>query len=628
MQTNKNPKQTTTTRCLGCKLFGTYPNVQVGQHDDVYVCLCYNVPTGSSRQAIIERNMFDLLIDEIIDIRNINDDSNIFIVGDMNARVGTKSDFIADDYMHNKNLPDDYTADKPLQRHTQDIVTNDHGNDLLNFCKQAGVRIMNGRVCEDERKGAFTCVKNAGCSLVDYVLCKPELMRCFTRFVVQEPNVMSDHCAISFSIGCNTANMNLENVQKKCNYSRNEYKYVWDENRATTYTHALNLDDNIEKLHELKTNMERSTSENDIESNIDEFYSYMCNIVDPMFKKQKRPKCEGSTHFLNKWFDASCRYKRKIFYKNLNVYTKDKSDNNRQNMTAARSEYKSHIRRKRYMYNKNETLKLEKMRTNNAKEYWRLLKNAGKTGTNINLNTDDFYTYFKAINNPNSHFFQSDEDTEIFNETCINNELQIMFSELDTAITHSEIYKACNELRNNRAEGPDHLINEFFKYGVNELINYLHVLLNKVFEMEYFPQKWSDSFLIPLHKKGSLNNVENYRGISLLSHLGKLFTRILSNRLNVWAENYNVYVEAQAGFRKRMSTVDDIFVLNAVISHMLNSNKKVYVALVDFRKAFDYVVRDILWCKLIKYGIRGKILNIIKHMYSSLKTTVRVNGEL
>ena len=91
--------------------------------------------------------------------------------------------------------------------------------------KQTGVRIMNGRVCGDASKGVFTCVKNAGCSLVDYVKCKPELMRFFTRFVVQEPNIMSGHCAISFSIVCNKANINLEHVQKKCNYSRNEYKY-------------------------------------------------------------------------------------------------------------------------------------------------------------------------------------------------------------------------------------------------------------------------------------------------------------------------------------------------------------------------------------------------------------------
>ena len=57
-------------------------------------------------------------------------------------------------------------------------------------------------------------------------------------------------------------------------------------------------------------------------------------------------------------------------------------------------------------------------------------------------------------------------------------------------------------------------------------------------------------------KMGDINEVSNYRGIILLSTLGKLFTRILNTRLNEWAEEYNVYIEAQAGFRKHMSTVE------------------------------------------------------------------------
>ena len=64
---------------------------------------------------------------------------------------------------------------------------------------------------------------------------------------------------------------------------------------------------------------------------------------------------------------------------------------------------------------------------------------------------------------------------------------------------------------------------------------------------------------MPLHKKGDINKVENYRGITLLSTLGKLFSRILNNRLTDWAEEYHIYVEAQAGFRKNMGTIDNIF---------------------------------------------------------------------
>lgn len=69
----------------------------------------------------------------------------------------------------------------------------------------------------------------------------------------------------------------------------------------------------------------------------------------------------------------------------------------------------------------------------------------------------------------------------------------------------------------------------------------------------------------------------NYRGITLLSTLGKLFTRILNNRLNKWAEKYNVYVEAQAGFRENVGTVDNVFILSGLITRILNNNESLFL---------------------------------------------------
>ena len=66
-----------------------------------------------------------------------------------------------------------------------------------------------------------------------------------------------------------------------------------------------------------------------------------------------------------------------------------------------------------------------------------------------------------------------------------------------------------------------------------------------------------------------------------------------------------------------MGTVDNMFVLHGLISHILNQGKQLYCAYVDYTKAFDYIVRDNLWAKLIKLGLRGNILNIIKSMYNS-----------
>ena len=66
---------------------------------------------------------------------------------------------------------------------------------------------------------------------------------------------------------------------------------------------------------------------------------------------------------------------------------------------------------------------------------------------------------------------------------------------------------------------------------------------------------------MPIFEKGNINDVENYRGIPLLSTLGKLFTRILNNRLTFWSDTFNILCDTQSGFRKSHSTVDNIFML-------------------------------------------------------------------
>ena len=63
-----------------------------------------------------------------------------------------------------------------------------------------------------------------------------------------------------------------------------------------------------------------------------------------------------------------------------------------------------------------------------------------------------------------------------------------------------------------------------------------------------------------------------------------------------------------------MGTTYIIFVLDGLVHHLINNNKHLYCAFFGFSKAFDYVVRENLWLKLIKIGLRGNILNIIKSM--------------
>ena len=127
----------------------------------------------------------------------------------------------------------------------------------------------------------------------------------------------------------------------------------------------------------------------------------------------------------------------------------------------------------------------------------------------------------------------------------VQSEFQIMFSELNLEIALSEIKKAVRQLKFGRSSGSDLFINEFLYYGNGVLFHTLYVMFNNVFKVRYFPDPWSEGLVVPLHKKGSLNDVNNYRGITLLGCVGKLFTRILNNRLHDWGEIFQLCANLQ-----------------------------------------------------------------------------------
>lgn len=95
----------------------------------------------------------------------------------------------------------------------------------------------------------------------------------------------------------------------------------------------------------------------------------------------------------------------------------------------------------------------------------------------------------------------------------------------------------------------------------------------------YFPSSWSDAILVPIFKSGDANDSANYRGISLVSNLGKLFTTILNKRLLNWATVNDILSDAQFGFRNGYSAVDAVFGLYSVIQNTLCRNVVYFVNL-------------------------------------------------
>lgn len=105
--------------------------------EDIVLCLCYNVPTGSSREVFDDQSIFDSITDDMLFFQNRFGDKCQFVIsGDLNARVGKLHDYVENEFLHNLDLmPDDYIEDIAISRIFQDTTVNENGKLLVNFCK-------------------------------------------------------------------------------------------------------------------------------------------------------------------------------------------------------------------------------------------------------------------------------------------------------------------------------------------------------------------------------------------------------------------------------------------------------------------------------------------------------------
>ena len=216
------------------------------------------------------------------------------------------------------------------------------------------------------------------------------------------------------------------------------------------------------------------------------------------------------------------------------------------------------------------------------------------------------------------------EETDT-DETGIKESI-VCFNHLNAEIDEGELKKGLKSLKNNKSTGPDGILNEQIKATFPIMKNIYLKLFNTILDTGCFPETWAEGLIVPIYKKkGSKNNPNNYRGITLISCLAKFFTIILNNRLKIVAKW--VISQIQAGFRPGYSTLDHVFSLMCILILYKNYKKNLFIAFIDYQKAFDTIWRAGLWSKLMKEGIGGKFLNVIKDMYAKSKSCVLQNGK-
>ena len=162
--------------------------------------------------------------------------------------------------------------------------------------------------------------------------------------------------------------------------------------------------------------------------------------------------------------------------------------------------------------------------------------------------------------------------------------------------------------------------------ALKKMIDLLKQVIQSVWESEV-PQDWRDAILVSLYKKGSKSDCSNFRGISLLSIVGKLFSRIIFNRLARTIVN-GILPESQCGFRARRGTVDMIFSAWQLQEKCKEQNLPLYQCFIDLSKAFDTVNRSTVWKILLKLGYPERFVGLIRSLHNGMKARVSFNGTL
>lgn len=200
--------------------------------------------------------------------------------------------------------------------------------------------------------------------------------------------------------------------------------------------------------------------------------------------------------------------------------------------------------------------------------------------------------------------------------------------EIQTApISFGEVSAAIKSLKRGKAPGPDYaMTTEVIKDGGDFIVRQLHIICQLVYEECHAPSQWTSSLIIPLPKKGNLQMMTNYRGISLMSIAAKVFNRVLLNRIRKPIDA--LLRRNQAGFRTGRSCIQQIHILRRIMDGAYSNAIPLFITFIDFKKAFDSIDRAMMFAILRHYGIPEQIVNAIRVLYDNSKSRVYIDGQV
>ena len=557
----------------------------------------YISPEGSPVHA--EENTFQIMYNEIINLKIKYADAKFVVVGDYNAYTACNKDYIDtsldrwDSFQENEPF-----IELPQRRNLDTRDVNKHGRELLSFCMNTDMCIANGRVGFD-KQGGFTCFFGKFPSTVDYVICDRELLIQFSDFYIAN-RIESHHLPI-----CCAIETSAELDQKvQTNYHCDLMRYRMKDDLTPAFIEKF-LEHNLREILALVNN-------NHLEDAVSLFNTYLTDSANNMAEKRLS---KISPKPREPWFDQQCESLKNVCINKLRKYRKRRNPDTLIQFKDAKKLFREVYKQKRSSYKNKERVDLiNNLSSKNSKDFWQLVRKKTKRAVGMgNISLPKWANYFKELFvNPYTLL-----DFNLEQRDGVENAI------LDNEITLIEVTKAIDGLKSNKAPGVDGITAEFYKVLKPYVSEYITCIFNALYKNAYFPLAWTKALIIPIPKKGDLNKPENYRGISLLPIFSKIYTHIIKERLLKWCVLEDKICCEQAGFRKHFSTLDNVFVIDTLIGKCLRKKGgRFYLAFIDFSRAFDSVNHKALWHKLIKLDISSNMLSMLMNIYEKVYASV------
>ena len=578
------------------------------------------------------------------------DSDAIFVVGDLNSRIGNIHDASPD-------------FDGIPQRTVLDKTINQHGHDFCEFLIEAKMCTLNGRF--DNSLDGYTSISGRGSAVVDYKCVPHDIFKQCQTFevipvnsVIQEHNLQNllghrskapDHAFIltEFDTGLSftDTNSNLHpdnNVHLKC-----EPKYKL--NRIPDDFMQSDLSRNA-ILEIIRTIEGMRESQNNVDAIYERLTDTIINEMNDKIPKYDTSKRTQKRHRTYKpyWNDSlsdlwnTMRLKEREFLK-CDSKRSARRTALRQDFKVAQNNFDKSLRKAERTYRRTVANDIESMSTSNPNDFGDKVKHLGPRKDRsipVEIHDDsghvirdenivfekwkgDFENLYSSSSSCDfdQMFYDTVKSHKRLLEENMLDPLFISNPHINSNITLDEVAAAIMKAKKLSACGIDKIPYDVLKFP--PVIAVIHQLFQLIFDTSIIPSVWRQSIICPILKDPSSDRSVpmNYRGISLLSCISKLYSSILNKRITKYLEENNILAEEQNGFRTDRSCEDHVFTLNSVI----RNNTTVFAAFIDLKKAFDFVDRNMLLYKLLQSNINGKMYDSIKNIYAHTTSCIRIN---